>query len=531
MKRHKLGEKALLGLFCLAIILSICTCFTVGIQYQKEKRDEYSSLAFSYARMAADYIDGDRVLFYVETNTEDDYYRQVQAFLNAAQKQTNLKYYYVFVPYEEDLVYVWDADNEEGACSLGYHEAYMEGGKEMVFKIFRPNPPEQISIMHDEIYGFIATACSPVFNSAGEPVAVVGVDLSMPGIQEELFHFLMCIVLSVLGVIMVSMGIFYAFVRENIIAPMNQLNASVKDMVGNLERKEEAHIVIHTGDEIEELANSFAQMDIELRDYIRKLSAVTAEKERISAELNVATQIQTDMLPGIFPAFPERKEFDIYATMIPAREVGGDFYDFFLVDEDHLAMVMADVSGKGVPAALFMVIAKTLIKNRAQMGDTPSEILSNVNEQLCEGNEAELFVTVWLGILEISTGKGIAANAGHEHPAIRRKGGCYELVIYGHSPAVAAMEGICFQEHEFELHPGDSLYVYTDGVPEAVNAENEFFGTGRMLEALNRNKEASPRKLLAGVKEEIDLFVSDAPQFDDITMMGLTYFGEADSDE
>lgn len=250
------------------------------------------------------------------------------------------------------------------------------------------------------------------------------------------------------------------------------------------------------------------------------------EKERIGAELNVATQIQADMLPGIFPAFPDRKEFDIYATMNPAKEVGGDFYDFFLVDEDHLAMVMADVSGKGVPAALFMVIAKTLIKNRAQMGGGPSQILADVNEQLCEGNEAELFVTVWLAVLELSTGNGIAANAGHEHPVIRRAGGEYELVCYRHSPAVAAMEGVRFREHPFHLNPGDSLYVYTDGVTEATDADNQLFGADRMLQSLNRDPDAPAEQLLHTVKKDINEFVGNAPQFDDITMLCLKYFGK-----
>ena len=249
------------------------------------------------------------------------------------------------------------------------------------------------------------------------------------------------------------------------------------------------------------------------------------EKERIGAELNVATQIQADMLPRIFPAFPERNEFDLYASMNPAKEVGGDFYDFFLIDEDHIGLVMADVSGKGVPAALFMVIAKTLIKNRAQMGGSPSEVLAYANDQLGEGNEAELFVTVWFAIIEISTGKGIAANAGHEHPAIRRKGGKFELVKYRHSPAVATIPGIAFKEHEFKLEPGDSLYVYTDGVTEATRSDNEMFGIDRMLESLNKNPDAVPEKMLETVRADIDGFVGNAPQFDDITMLGFKYMG------
>ena len=268
---------------------------------------------------------------------------------------------------------------------------------------------------------------------------------------------------------------------------------------------------IHTGDEVENLSIVMADMETRLGEYIKNLTKVTAEKERISAELNIATQIQADMLPRIFPAFPERNDFDIYASMNPAKEVGGDFYDYFLVDDDHLCMVIADVSGKGVPAALFMVIAKTLIKNRAQLGESPSEILNNVNIQLCDGNEAELFVTVWLAIIELSTGRGMAANAGHEHPAIRRADGRYELSIYKHSPAVAVMDGIRFREHSFELYPGDSLFVYTDGVAEATDVHNQLFGAERMLDALNRDPDAAPAQTIINVREAIDALSGRLP--------------------
>ena len=229
------------------------------------------------------------------------------------------------------------------------------------------------------------------------------------------------------------------------------------------------------------------------------------------------------MLPCIFPAFPEQPEFDIYATMTPAKEVGGDFYDFFLVDDDHLAMVIADVSGKGVPAALFMVIAKTLIKNCAQTGLSPKVILEKVNNQLCENNEAQMFVTVWVGVLTISTGRLTCANAGHEYPAVKHGGGDYELLKDKHGFVLAGMENAHYREYELQLDPGDCLYVYTDGVAEATDALDTLFGTDRMLESLNLHKEASPEELLPQVKNDIDAFVGDTPQFDDITMLCLRF--------
>ena len=231
------------------------------------------------------------------------------------------------------------------------------------------------------------------------------------------------------------------------------------------------------------------------------------------------------MVPNIFPAFPERKEFDVYAGMYTAKEVGGDFYDFFLIDDKHLAMVMADVSGKGVPAALFMMASKILINDRAIMGGTPAEILQFVNDRICSNNQAEMFVTVWLGILDLDTGKVIAANAGHEYPVIRKAGEKYALLKDKHGFVVGGMEGVRYKDYEFTLEKGDSLFLYTDGIPEANNINEEQFGTDRMLDALNMDADASPEEILSTIKEEVNKFVGDAVQFDDLTMLCLKYNG------
>ena len=267
-----------------------------------------------------------------------------------------------------------------------------------------------------------------------------------------------------------------------------------------------------------------------MKNYMSDLLSITKEKERIGSELSVANKIQADMLPKIFPAFPGRDEFDLYASMDPAKEVGGDFYDFFMIDETHLGMVIADVSGKGVPAALFMVISKTLLKNRALMGGSPSEIVGYVNEQLNEGNEADMFVTIWFAVFDVITGKGVAVNAGHEHPAIyRAETGKYELDVYRHSPICGTMAGMNFREHEFELKPGDRMFVYTDGLPEATNAQKELYGTDRMLKVLNENTDVDVHELLYNVTEDVAEFVGDADQFDDMTMLSFYYYGSDSS--
>ena len=331
------------------------------------------------------------------------------------------------------------------------------------------------------------------------------------------------IYIMVAAVLLFGIGAALALAGK-IVRPLNLIYKRIQALGGkNVQfMMEDAY---RTGDEIEELAEAFARLSAKTVQYVNEVKQVTAEKERIGAELNMATKIQESQLPRLFPPFPSRPEFDIYASMHPAKEVGGDFYDFFLVDDNHICMVMADVSGKGVPAALFMMVSRVLIKSHMQAGESPAEALANVNDQLCESNEAEFFVTVWLAVVEISTGKGIAANAGHEHPVLRRKGGEFELVVYRHSPAVAAIDNILFREHEFEMHPGDSLYVYTDGVAEATNNENELYGTERMLKALNKNPDAEPDILLTTVADDIDAFVGGATQFDDITMLCMRYNG------
>jgi len=280
-------------------------------------------------------------------------------------------------------------------------------------------------------------------------------------------------------------------------------------------------------DEISSLSLSFKEMTVRIEQYIKDITAVTAEKERISAELNVATQIQADMLPRIFPPFPDKHEFELYATMDPAKEVGGDFYDFFMIDDDHLGLVMADVSGKGVPAALFMVIAKTLIKNRSLTGDftSPKDVLADVNNMLCEGNEAELFVTVWFGVLTISTGDIVFASAGHEYPAFYRLDQGYVLEKDKHGPPLATMEGLRFRDNETSLKPGETLFLYTDGVTEATDSSQTLFGEDRMLKALSEFEKEDTQNLLKGVRVKIDEFVGDAPQFDDITMLAIRYLG------
>ena len=341
--------------------------------------------------------------------------------------------------------------------------------------------------------------------------------------QREMFHARNILMISVVAI--VATGLASAFsTATRITDPLNTITRRVASM-GVRNQQFNMEDVYRTGDEIEVLAESFAKQSARTALYIEQIKRVTAEKERIGAELDMASRIQGSQLPNLFPPFPDRKEFSLYASMDPAKEVGGDYYDFFMIDEDHMGFVIADVSGKGVPAALLMMVSRVLIKSGLQNGKSPAETLASVNNQLCESNDEEFFVTVWLAVLELSTGNGIAANAGHEHPVLRRAGGKYELQVYRHSLAVGVMKDVPFRQHEFHLNPGDSFFVYTDGVPEATDRKSELYGTGRMLEALNRDADAEPERILANLTADINRFVDGAEQFDDITMLGFRYRG------
>ena len=532
--RRKKGLAVMLiaGVAAVIIILSAATAVIGYREFTSVLEKQYNDSAYEVAETARSYLNPDKFADYLTTLEKDAEFEEIEKRLDELTVACDCNFIYVAHIDPTDYMtttYIYDSVNPATGFSrypLGYtakdiDPKYVEELKHIMATGGRV---EKYLYSYSES-GAHTTAGLGAKDSNGNVVAFIGVEKPMRILDAARMTYVKRVIGFSAAILLIVILLYALYLRRKVTQPITEITEEAERFADKHDASHELRAA-NAKYEIGVLANSVHKMEVDLIQYIDNLTKVTAEKERIGAELNVATQIQADMLPRIFPAFPGRKEFDIYATMTPAKEVGGDFYDFFLIDEDHLGLVMADVSGKGVPAALFMVIAKTLIKNRAQMGGTPAEVLQFVNEQLCEGNDAELFVTVWFAILEISTGKGMAANAGHEHPAIRRAGGEFELVIYRHSPAVATMSGMRFREHEFELHPGDNLFVYTDGVPEATDAHNELFGTERMLEALNEDPKAKPEELLHSVQKHIDAFVGDAPQFDDITMMSLNYFGE-----
>lgn len=580
-----LKSKVILVVLLFTVILSTCTVMLSYLTYTNSFQNYYESLAGSIAKSTASVVDkrqveavADEVLkTYQRICDETGGAPDLSAFSQEELEAYYAEFHYItgMPEYQELLELLNQLREDNGVVSLylGYHELntmkdlylvdasaeescipgdYDNVEADQVEQLRAGNFDMPAYITNYPDYGWLCSASATIENADGEVIGVALVDISMNEIMGDAQEFLQTLILLIAVVALIMAGLILLLVNRTIVLPINQMARAALQYVSDRrtsegrsasaggrraatgEEEEERSAIsklnIRTGDEIQALSEAIKTMELEINEYIQDLTAVTAEKERIGAELNVATQIQADMLPRIFPAFPEREEFDVYATMNPAKEVGGDFYDFFLVDDDHLAVVIADVSGKGVPAALFMVIAKTLIKNHAQNQEAPGTVFTQTNEQLCEGNDAGLFVTGWMGVLEISTGKFVYVNAGHNPPLLKRAGGTFEWLKSRPGFVLAGMEGVRYRENTLQLEPGDRLYLYTDGVTEATNSREELFGDERLQNALNEYMDLPVEQFLPKIKECIDAFVGGADQFDDITMLALDYQSKGETE-
>lgn len=557
--RFSLRTKVLAAVLLMTVLVAGVAGIISYHLYSRSMEEHYESLAIHTARSAASMVDARAVADLTRRTVEiyrslcpdentppdfesfdaDDWDAYYAAFDEIAQSEAYQETYDILNALKEDNevlwmyvaymdvqtgqgIYIIDADSSADACLPGTCGPIEAENLALIQEGCYDFPPY---ITNYDEFGWLSSAAAAITDEDGQVVANAFVDFSMNEVVADRESFLIRLTV-VLAVVTAGSILLLSFLfTRTVVQPINQLSRATGSFVSDKQQARDCSAIsrlnIRTGDEIENLADSIRQMEQEINTYIADLTRVTAERERIGTELDVARNIQASMLPCIFPPFPQRKEFSIFASMDPAKEVGGDFYDFFLVDSDHLALVMADVSGKGIPAAMFMVIAKTLLKNAAQTGASPKEVLEKVNNQLCENNDAEMFVTVWMGILEISSGRMICANAGHEFPAIRRAGGEFQLFRDKHGFVLAGMEGTRYREHEFTLCGGDTLFVYTDGVAEATDLHNQLYGTDRMLAALNLRRDMDCEELVHGMRQDIDAFVGEAPQFDDITMLAL----------
>ncbi len=541
MKNGRRLKKSLIypiinGIILLIMILSANVGITGYIEFSQVLSEQYMETANGIAKFVTMELDISTLDKYLKPEDADEDYNQFRGFLMDIVYAEDCQVIYVAkVDLEnKEREYVFNASKNEADAEIyqiGYRYALKDSFIE-IYQLMLQGEEDAYNSTYqgkDKSFGSYMHSIAPVRGENGEIVAIVGVVKTMKRFDAARKSFIGKIILIEL-VLAALCGITWIFyMKKRIVSPIQQVSTAAEKMIEHLEDGTAPEIKTKRDDEIKVLADSFTTMYREIGDYIRKLGTVMAEKERIGAELDVASKIQTSMLPCIFPPFPNRTEFDIYATMNPAKEVGGDFYDFFMVDEDNIAFVVADVSGKGVPAALFMVIGKTLIKDHTGMHEDLGDVFTEVNNILCSSNSEEMFITAFEGVLNVKTGELRYVNAGHEMPFIRKKGGKYEPIKLRRGFVLAGMEGVKYKGGSLQLEPGDSIFQYSDGVPEATNISVEQYGMARLEKILAENSEKNPKELLDSVKSDMNTFVGEAEQFDDITMLCLCYNGPKDN--
>lgn len=457
----------------------------------------------------------------------DEKYKEQRKILIRCREHNPISDIYLGFYDEENerLVYVLDGDLEEYYYIPGQYVSNENGFIESWKTIERIMGSDWfMSFSRTALVGFTGVDYIPLLNDDGTLLGVIGIETRVLDFSDDLISYVIIFIPAILVSFILLSTFISRLMERRVIKPINALAKAAgsytqKDMEEGEENTSHfAEVDVSSALELVDLRNTMAKMEDDIRDSIRKIARVSAERERITAELSIASEIQQAALPT---GFPEGSGFELFAAMHPAKEVAGDFYDFFMIDDDHLALIMADVSGKGVPAALFMMKGKEILKNRAVRGGKPSEVIGYANSELARDNERAMFITVWLGFLEISTGKLTAANAGHEYPFIMDEKGRFEKYDDPHGMVCGLMEDFEYEDYTVTIPRGGGLFLYTDGIPEAENDKGEYFGMERTEEILNRYRDSSAKDLIEGVKKEMDGFASGAEQFDDITMLCL----------
>ena len=534
--RSRIAVKSMVNILVLLVAFTVIMCAIGYAAFTEAMMFRYVDGGIRILEVAKTDIEPDKLEYYLESGGDGEGYAQMWERLNLLCNGSGATFIYIIRPDTETydtVTYYLSTVNWNTSYSpypVGYvkattndeyrekYRALMEGETDSDW-LYLGGMNYSADLHH-------ITVILPLKGSDGEVKALLNVQRQITDLVETRNHYVLEVILTTFVLFWVTLLLNGQVQRRTLLMPIEKItHEAVRFARENVANPVKLTDSIKSRDEIGLLAHSIDEMEEQVTDYTQSLKRVTAEKERMNTELNLAERIQAGMLPRVFPPFPERGEFDIYASMDPAREVGGDLYDFFLIDEDHLCLEIGDVSGKGIPAALFMMAAKILLENKVKSGSSPAEILAEVNNAICANNPEDMFITVWLGILEISTGKLTAVNAGHEYPVLRQPDGSYELLKDKHGFVLGSMENLKFKEYELKLEPGASIFVYTDGLPEAMDEGNNMFGTGRMLDALNIEPDAAPQRTLENVRTAVDDFVKGAEQFDDLTMLCLQYRG------
>ncbi|MDO4731923.1 MAG: PP2C family protein-serine/threonine phosphatase [Bacillota bacterium] len=538
-KNHKFTSGLAFRMIC-GILILLCTfnltISVIGyIGFTDTLTSEYNDAAFRTAETAATLVDGDKIDHYLEKGMRDpDYRSRWQRMDVLCQKQQATLIYVIAVDTSDygRFLSVFNTVNDASGYSpweVGYLRDTTNEEYRQIYQNIYENGLEQGTVVRTSgLNGREPhiTSLIPIKNSQEEVTAILCVERPMSGLKSGRETYLNSVAYATISMAILSALLVAFYLKHEFVLPVRKIIKEAKRFAKeNRGYSGTSLMKLSKIREISELGSSVAKMEKDILKYMENLTQATAERERLATELSLAASIQANMLPKVFPPFPEHPELDIYASMTPAKEVGGDFYDYFFIDEEQLCLIIADVSGKGVPAALFMMRSMILLNSRAQQqGGSLEQLLEDTNVLLNKNNEDDMFVTVWFGILNIKTGQVRAVNAGHEWPIIRKPNGEFEILRDQHGFVLGPLPEVKCFEYSFTLEKGSSLFLYTDGLPEASDRQEEMFTIQRILDALNRQPDVSSEELLHNVSAAVKDFVGTAEPFDDMTMLSIRYY-------
>lgn len=522
---HKFSVMFLLFSIVITLLIFLMT-YDV---YRESIMDKYAKEAAGYASITAAALNIEDIKKYRDNPIKDNEYYKISSKLEDFRIVSGLDFLYVIVPVSEDKVmYLFDCEDENEPYShisdLGDIDYYYN------FKLAKTvmntsKASSSLDIGRTD-YGYLASAYAPILDDDSNTIALVGVDIKMNKILSFLSKNYASIMLIIALVVSLCSWMLLKFIKKVIIYPIKAINEKTEEFSTNIGNSDFDYIQVYSHDELYNLALSINQMFDEIRHYTYVLEMQVAQRQKIDTQLKVARDIQESTLPCKFDEVLPYKEFDVYATMHPAKEVGGDFYDFFLVDESHLALVIADVSDKGVPAALFMMISKAFIKNEFLAKKSVADVLKTVNDQLCRNNNAGMFVTAFVGLLDINTGELEFASAGHTSPLFRKNKGKFDFIDVGSDFVLAGVPGTTYSSRKMTLSTGDILFLYTDGVVTTVNGsfrEYSSEGLKNELNSIENIEEFNAFRIVEYVDKKLDEFTMGMDKPDDITMLVFKY--------
>ena len=536
LKISRIAFKSLLTYTFLLLVFAVTVCIIGYRGFTEVLLRMYTRGGFRIAAAAQYDIDPDQLDAYLESGGKTEGYQETWDRLDRLCNASEATFIYVIRPDQSDyrhVKYIFSTVNYNSPYfpyEVGYIKETTNEEYRVKYRLMMEGKSDSESLVLAGM-GYSSkthhiTAMTSLKGSDGETKALLCVQRQMNALSKSRIEYIIDVIQATLVLAVLANLLNALYQRKALLIPLQKItDEASRFAIENNTTGKKLTDEISNKDEIGLLAASIDSMEEQVVKNVDEVKRFTAEKERDRTELSLAAAIQDGMLPTTFPAFPDRTEFDIFASMDPAREVGGDFYDFFLIDDDHLCLEIADVSGKGIPGALVMMASKIMLSGFSRTGKSPAEILFDGNNAICANNNERMFVTVWLGILEISTGKLTAANAGHEYPILKKPDGQYELIKDKHGFVLGGMEDMEYTDYELQLEPGTKLFLYTDGLPEAEDADNRMFGIERVIKALNEQPDAPPEQVLTYMYQAVNAFVKDTEQFDDLTMLCLEYKG------